>query len=157
MSQYISPAQSQEWGTPQWLFDQLNAEFNFSLDACATESIAKCQRFFSVQEDALMQKWAPSTFCNPPYGVSLKKWVHKAYGEAARGCTVVMLLPVRSDTDWFHRYCLAPGTEIRFIKGRISFTGNKSRSRAPFPSMVVIFRPPDMTKSIDARTNWIVY
>jgi site-specific DNA-methyltransferase (adenine-specific) len=144
-------AVTQEWGTPQWLFDDLNKEFHFVLDACATAAIAKCPKFFSVQEDALMQRWARSTYCNPPYGIALKRWIQKAYEEAVRGCTVVMLLPARTDVEWFHRYCFVPGTEIRFIKGRIGFDGAKGRSRAPFPSMIVIFRPPKLSKSIDTK------
>lgn len=149
MTQYINPAKSQEWGTPKWLYDQLNEEFHFTLDACATAAIAKCEQFFSQQEDALMQRWAPATFCNPPYGTSLKRWIRKSYEESIRGCTVVMLLPVRTDTDWFHRYCLVPGAEIRFIKGRVNFEGVPGRSRAPFPSMIVVFKPPILTKSLD--------
>jgi phage N-6-adenine-methyltransferase len=151
MTQYMSPAKSQEWGTPQWLFDQLDEEFHFSLDACATERIAKCVKFFSQQEDALLQRWELSTFCNPPYGISMKRWIRKAYEEAARGNLIVMLLPARTDVEWFHRYCLVPGVEIRFIKGRVDFDGANGRSRAPFPSMIVIFRPPKLTKSLDRK------
>lgn len=142
MTQYINPSESQEWSTPQDLFNELNKEFAFELDACATPEIAKCGKYYSQQEDALMQKWERSTFCNPPYGNSLKKWVRKAYDESVRGCTVVMLLPSRTDTEWFHRYCLTPGGEIRFLKGRLKFGDGKGR--APFPSMVVVFRPPGL-------------
>jgi phage N-6-adenine-methyltransferase len=151
MPQYINQAKSQEWGTPQDLFNDLNEEFHFQLDACASKDIAKCPQFFSQQEDALIQRWSSSTFCNPPYGVSLKRWVQKAYDEARRGCTVVLLLPARTDVEWFHRYCYVPGAEIRFIKGRLGFEGAKGRSRAPFPSMIVIFRPPKLSKGIDIK------
>ena len=141
MTQYINPAKSQEWGTPQWLFDQLNKEFHFTLDACASGHLHKCDRFFSMQECAFSQPWDRSTYCNPPYGRSIEKWIAKAYMESRTGKTVVMLLPARTDTKWFHRYCLAPGTEIRFLKGRVNFDGLPGRSRAPFPSMIVIFKP----------------
>lgn len=144
--QYMNPSKNQEWSTPKWLFDQLHEEFDFELDACATASIAKCDRFFSQQEDAFMHRWAPSTFLNPPYGSSLKRWIRKAYEESVRGALVVMLLPARTDVEWFHRYCLCPGVEIRFLKGRVDFGGCSGRSRAPFPSMVVIFRPPRLIK-----------
>jgi phage N-6-adenine-methyltransferase len=152
--QYMNPSKSHEWGTPAWLFDRLNDEFHFTLDACATEEIAKCPRFFSIQEDALLQRWEKSTWVNPPYGPSVKLWVRKSYEEALRGNLVVMLLPARTDVEWFHRYCFVPGVEIRFIKGRVDFvSGGSGRSRAPFPSMVVIFRPPKIVKGIDDRSR----
>ena len=151
MTQYMNPSKSCEWGTPQALFDALNEEFHFLLDACASKEIAKCPKYFSQQEDALLHRWESSTFCNPPYGVSLKRWIQKGYDEARRGCTVVMLLPARTDVEWFHRYCFVPGAEIRFIKGRLGFEGIKGRSRAPFPSMIVVFKPPKVTKSIDRK------
>lgn len=75
-------------------------------------------------------------FCNPPYGRKIGKWVQKGYEEANGGALVVMLLPARTDTKWFHDYCLRG--EIRFIKGRLRFGG--SDMNAPFPSMVVVFR-----------------
>lgn len=156
MSQYINPAKSIEWSTPQWLYDALHEEFNFKLDACATADIAKCEKYFSQQEDALLQRWENPTFCNPPYGISLKRWIGKAHSEAVRGNLVVMLLPARTDVDWFHRYCYAPGVEIRFIKGRVNFGGRSGRSRAPFPSMIVIFRPPALTKGIDKKATPVI-
>lgn len=156
MSQYINPAKSIEWSTPQWLYDALHEEFNFKLDACATADIAKCEKYFSQQEDALLQRWENPTFCNPPYGGSLKRWIGKAHSEAIRGNLVVMLLPARTDVDWFHRYCFVPGVEIRFIKGRVNFGGVSGRSRAPFPSMIVIFRPPLLAISIDKKAVRVI-
>lgn len=138
MTQYIPPAKLDSWCTPQYLFDSLNREFHFELDACATAENAKCKKYFSVQEDSLMQPWARSTFCNPPYGKPISKFVYKASQEAKSGKIVVMLLPARTDTEWFHRYCLNPRVELRFLKGRMHFNDGKGRS--PFPSMVVIFR-----------------
>ena len=76
-------------------------------------------------------------WCNPPYGRELNKWVKKAYETAQQGETVVMLLPARTDTKWFHEYIYGKA-EIRFIKGRLKFGGNKNA--APFPSMVIIFK-----------------
>ena len=52
------------------------------------------------------------------------------------GATVVMLLPARTDTRWFHDYIYGKA-EVRFIRGRLKFGGSKNS--APFPSMVVIF------------------
>jgi site-specific DNA-methyltransferase (adenine-specific) len=136
---YINPSKSTEWGTPKNVFDELNREFHFTLDACASAELAKCERYFDKQEDALSQPWERSTFCNPPYGPVIAKWIQKAYQEFLAGKTVVMLLPARTDTIWFHGYCLDPAVEVRFLKGRLSFIGSR-KERAPFPSMIVIFR-----------------
>jgi phage N-6-adenine-methyltransferase len=138
MAQYINPSKSNEWGTPQKLFDDLNREFHFTLDACATAELAKCERFFDKQEDALSKAWDAVTFCNPPYGPALSKWLRKAWLEMKHGNTIVMLLPARTDTIWFHEYCLNSHAHIRFLKGRLYFGGGKGR--APFPSMIVVFK-----------------
>lgn len=128
-------SQSCEWPTPQWLFDELNKEFNFDLDACATKKNAKCKRYYAV--NSLQKEWTGRVWCNPPYGREIGSWVEKGFDSAVDyGSLVVMLLPARTDTKWFHSYC-AHG-EIRFIKGRLKF-GN-AKFNAPFPSMIVIFK-----------------
>lgn len=127
-----------EWATPQEFFDELNNEFNFTLDPCCTHENAKCAYHFTKEEDGLSQKWGGQTvFCNPPYGRELTKWVKKCHDEGQNGATVVMLIPARTDTRWFHDY-IYNKAEIRFIKGRLKF-GN-SKSAAPFPSMLVIYK-----------------
>lgn len=128
------------WATPQDFFDHLNAEFNFDVDVCATPDNAKCDIYFTKEQDGLAQPWGGLTcWCNPPYGREVGKWVQKAYiSSRDEGSTVVMLLPARTDTKWFHEY-IYNKSEIRFIKGRLKFGG--SANSAPFPSMVVIFRP----------------
>lgn len=125
-----------EWETPQAFFDQLHAEFSFTLDACATPDNAKCGRFFTREQDALAQEWAGTVWMNPPYGRGIGQWVRKAYEAAQGGATVVCLLPARTDTRWWHDYCTKG--EARFVRGRLKFGG---KSSAPFPSVVVIFRP----------------
>ena len=81
-----------------------------------------------------------TVWCNPPYGRTIGQWVRKASQEAQDGATVVMLLHARTDTRWFHDYIYQqPNVEIRFVRGRLKFGG--SRNNAPFPSMVVVFRP----------------
>lgn len=127
------------WSTPQEFFDELDKEFHFSLDVCATPENAKCSNFFTEKEDGLKQNWGGqrTIWCNPPYGREISKWVRKAYETGQQGETVVMLLPARTDTKWFHDYIYGKA-EIRFIKGRLKFGGSKNS--APFPSMVVIFR-----------------
>jgi phage N-6-adenine-methyltransferase len=131
-------SKSDEWATPQWLYDHLEREFLFSLDPCASAENAKCERFFTKKEDGLKQSWCDKTvFMNPPYGRAIGLFVKKAFDETTEGATCVCLLPARTDTRWFHGYCMKG--EIRFLRGRLHF-GN-CPTPAPFPSMIVVFRP----------------
>lgn len=86
------------WETPQYLFDELNKEFNFNLDVCATKENAKCKNYYTTTQNGLLQEWFGSVWCNPPYGKEISKWIEKAYESSLRGTTVVMLLPSRTDT-----------------------------------------------------------
>ena len=121
------------WETPQWLFDKYNAIYHFDLDACATADNAKCERFFSPEQDGLAQEWTGAVWCNPPYGRQIGKWVRKAHDSNA--AVVVMLLPARTDTAWFHDFCLRG--HVTFLRGRLRF--GHSTTNAPFPSMIVVF------------------
>lgn len=128
------------WETPQAFFDLVDYEFHFELDACAVPENAKCKDFITPEQDALTQDWGRgrTIWCNPPYGRGLTDWVVKARSAASQGNTVVMLLPARTDTKWFHRH-VYHNAEIRFVEGRLKFGG--SRENAPFPSMLAIFYP----------------
>lgn len=128
-----------DWETPQDFFDKLNVEFHFTLDPCANEQNAKCKKFYTIEQDGLAQSWQGEiVFCNPPYGRELSKWVEKAYKESRKPNTiVVMLIPARTDTKYFHQY-IYKKSEIRFIKGRLKFVN--STNGAPFPSMVVVMK-----------------
>ena len=132
-----------EWSTPQHIFDELDKEFNFTLDPCATHENAKCEKYYTIEDNGLIRVWAGETvFMNPPYGREIRHWVKKAYEESLNPDTkIVCLLPSRTDTRWFHDYCVK-GT-IWFLKGRLKFGGAKNS--APFPSMVVIM-PKEQTK-----------
>ena len=132
-------SKEEKWATPQDFFDKLNDEFHFTLDVAASPDNAKCANYFTEEQDGLAQSWGGHTvWCNPPYCRKTGLWVKKAYEEHQRtGCTVVMLLPSRTDVRWFHDYILGKA-EIRFIKGRLKFGGNKNS--APFPSIVAIYR-----------------
>ena len=121
------------WATPQVLFDRLNAIYHFETDVCALPENAKCEKYYTPKDDGLSQEWSGVCWCNPPYGREIGKWVEKAAKSTA---TTVMLLPARTDTKWFHEYCLPYG-KIEWIKGRLKF-GN-SKNSAPFPSMIVVF------------------
>lgn len=129
-------SRSDLWETPKELFDELNAEFHFDLDACALPENAKCPRYYSPDQDGLLQPWDGAAWCNPPYGRDVGRWVQKAARSALSGATVVMLLPARTDTRWFHKWIYRKA-EIRFLRGRLKFGGAKNS--APFPSMICIF------------------
>lgn len=134
---------SDEWETPQELFNELDQEFHFTLDPCATDKNRKCRKYYTEKENGIEKKWnGEIVFCNPPYS-EIKRWVEKSFKESQTGCTVVLLIPSRTDTRWFHEYIYGKA-EIRFLKGRLKFSG--ARYNAPFPSMVVIMRGGGMSK-----------
>lgn len=143
MNKSLLSSKKSDWCTPQALFDELNAEFHFVLDAAATDKTAKCVKYFTPETDGLTQDWnvGGAVFCNPPYGREVGKWVKKAWEEAQK-CTapVVLLLAARTDTAYFHNY-IYKQAEIRFIRGRLRFTDENgcAAAAAPFPSMIVIF------------------
>ena len=135
-------SKTNDWSTPQDFYDELNNEFGFTLDPCADEYNHKCDKYFTEGDDGLLQDWGGEiVFCNPPYGKAIKDWVRKAYIEGCKpNTTVVLLIPARTDTQYFHDYIYHEAKEIRFIKGRLKF--GDSKNAAPFPSMVVIYRGP---------------
>ena len=134
-------SKSNEWATPQGFFDELDREFHFTLDPCATSENHKCDLYYTKEDDGLSKDWGGHrVFCNPPYGKEIGNWVKYAYEqsrERERGTLVVMLIPARTDTRYFHDYIYGKA-EIRFVKGRLKF--GDGMNPAPFPSMVVIFR-----------------
>lgn len=132
-------SRSDNWATPTDLFNKLNEEFHFNLDPCANAYNHKCDRYFTKEQDGLKQNWGGNrVFCNPPYGKEINKWVLKCSEESKKNNTlVVMLIPARTDTRWFHDY-IYEKAEIRFIKGRLRF--GESKNPAPFPSMIVVFK-----------------
>jgi phage N-6-adenine-methyltransferase len=130
-----------EWATPQNLFDELNAEFNFEIDVCANEFNAKCESYFSKEQNGLAQEWVGVCWMNPPYGREIGNWMRKAYSSAQSGqATVVCLVPARTDTRWWHDFAMKG--EFRLIRGRVKFVDAQGGGEkpAPFPSAVVIFR-----------------
>lgn len=129
------------WETPQEFFNALDEEFHFTLDACAVPENKKCEKFYSPDQNGLKQPWTGTVWCNPPYGRQIGMWIKKGLESSKCGATVVMLLPARTDTAWFHNYIYAKA-EIRFIRGRLKFGGSKWS--APFPSMICVFKPEAM-------------
>ena len=130
-----------DWETPDWLFEKLDADWGFALDVCANSKNAKCRRYYNKKANGLVQPWDAVWWCNPPYGREVKHWVREGAFAEVPG---VMLLPARTDTRWFHDYIWdvekgqpRKNTKVWFLKGRLKFKGAKHS--APFPSMVVIF------------------
>lgn len=132
-------SQTDEWATPQDLFDELDREFGFDTDVCALPHNAKCERYFTPAIDGLRQTWSGRCWMNPPYGRNIGLWVAKAHASAIEGALVVCLLPARTDTAWWHE-CVTKSSEVRFLRGRVRF--GAARHSAPFPSAIVVFRPP---------------
>lgn len=121
MNKVLFSSNSDEWATPQEFFNSINKEFEFDLDPCATQENHKCDKYYTIEEDGLSNKW-----------------VEKAFRESKEDNTlVVMLIPSRTDTKYFHNF-IYKRAEIRFVKGRLKF--GDSNNSAPFPSMLVIFR-----------------
>ena len=125
-----------DWETPAGLFADLDAEFSFTLDVAATAENAKCPLYFTPEQDGLKQRWAGVCWCNPPYGREMPNWLRKAILEASRGVVTVCLIPARTNTGWFHDYCLRHG-EVRFVRGRPKFVGNVHG--LPQPLAIVVF------------------
>ena len=139
MTAGLFTSRSDDWATPISLFAALNAEFQFDLDPCASDANHKCMDYFTAGDDGLKKDWGGRrVFCNPPYGRVMPAWVKKCSEEAKKPDTlVVMLIPARTDTAYFHDYIYGKAREIRFLRGRLHF--NESKSAAPFPSMIVVF------------------
>jgi phage N-6-adenine-methyltransferase len=131
-------SETDDWATPQGLYDLLDTEFGFQLDVCASEQNAKCERYFTRDDDGLTRTWEGVCWMNPPYGAEIGQWVAKAHESSKAGATVVCLVPARTDTHWWWNH--ARYGEVRFLRGRLKF--GDSENSAPFPSAVVVFGPP---------------
>ena len=118
----------QDWKTPIDTYNELDREFHFDFDPCPPNP--------KFGEHALFVEWGGSNFINPPYN-QIGKFLEKGWVESRKGKTCVFLIPSRTDTKWWHEYCMK-ADRIIFIKGRLKFQGAKNG--APFPSCVVIFK-----------------
>ena len=125
MNRVVFSSASVHWGTPVAVYEALDSEFHFTMDACPLGD-----------EIAGLKSWAGErVYCNPPYGPGIDTWLRRAR-EAA---LAVYLIPSRTDTRWWHRYVMR-ADEIRFLRGRLKF--GDAAHNAPFPSAVVIFGTP---------------
>lgn len=129
-----------DWATPKELFNELDKEFNFTLDPCASDWNAKCKIFFTQEQDGLKQSQAnQKVFMNPPYGKVLGEWMKKAYEESQVGALVVCLVPAATDTSWWHDYALKG--QIRYLRGRPRFETKEGTWQQTFsPSVIIIFK-----------------
>lgn len=129
-----------EWETPPELFADLDREFHFTLDPCATPTNAKCGRFFTEEDNGLTQDWGTErVFMNPPYGREVYAWTKKARESALQGALVVGLLPASTDLAWWHDDVVGHA-EVRYIRGRVRFiTGGPYRASGFFASVIVIW------------------
>lgn len=152
MHDCLLSSKSNEWETPIDLFEALNSEFGFTIDAAATSENAKLPRYFTQSDDGLSKSWkGERVWCNPPYGREIGRWIEKA--ATCDADLVVLLIPARTDTKAWHEFILNKA-EVRFIRGRLKFTksgGGKESSSvsvrtgrvsiyATFPSAIVIFK-----------------
>lgn len=153
MNEALLSSNNLNWCTPPEFFNELDKEFHFTLDPAATEKSAKCAKYFTPAEDGLKADWGGHrVFCNPPYGRKIGDWVRKGYEESQKpGTVVVMLIPARTDTSYYHDYILhGKADEVRFLRGRLYFIdeNGKEGGRAPFPSAVIIWRNHDGRKNL---------
>jgi phage N-6-adenine-methyltransferase len=142
-------SKEEEWETPIEFVRKLETLFGkFTLDPAATKENAKANKFFTKEDDGLNQSWKyHNVFVNPPYGRGItQKWVKKAFEEAKQiGTQVVVLIPARTDTKYWHRFCMC-AKEIYFVKGRLKFINkmlNGAENPAAFPSAVIYFNGMD--------------
>lgn len=153
MNAALLSSKNMSWCTPPELFTALDQEFHFDLDPAATDKSAKCAKYYTPADDGLSKDWGGCrVFCNPPYGRHIQEWVRKGYEESQKpGTLVVMLIPARTDTSYFHDYIFGgKADEVRFLRGRIKFTDEEGNAKdaAPFPSAVIVWRSPDAALSV---------
>jgi phage N-6-adenine-methyltransferase len=143
----LTSSNDERWRTPRWIFDRLNLEFQFGLDAAADRHNALCARWIDQEADAFATPWSAgggSVWCNPPYSRKVGDWIARGRQQAQelRRC-VVMLVFARTDTHWWHDEVMAHADEVRFVRGRLHFghpdTGKRAEQGAGAPSAVIVF------------------
>lgn len=149
----VFSSKNQEMGTPHDLFKLLSLSLGpFTLDVAASKSNALVKKFYTKKENGLEQPWSGTVWCNPPYGFGIEKWTRKAVEETMLDSlehpqevcnSVVMLLPARTSRKFFQDDVWNFADEVRFLRGRLKFVGQKWE--APFPSIVVVFKKRDTT------------
>jgi site-specific DNA-methyltransferase (adenine-specific) len=136
-------SKTDDWATPQALFDSIDQQYHFDLDPAASQANHKTPQWYGLdhedesRRDGLMAEWEGlRVWLNPPYGRTIGQWVKKAADHHAQGNLVVLLLPARTDTKWFHDYII--DKDVQFLRGRLKF--GAAINSAPFPSMIVVMK-----------------
>jgi len=161
MTSGLLSSNSNSWETPREFFEKLDAIFHFTLDPCATPENAKCPKFYTEEDDGLLQDWGGErVFMNPPYGGETGKWVKKASMEARKPDTLVVgLIASRTDASYWYDYIFPCASELWFIKGRLKFSNSKTS--APFPSVIVVWDSNTdnnlKLKAIDKHGNFLYH
>jgi len=153
MNKGMYSSNTPEYETPDDLFERLDAIFDFDLDPCASDDNFKCPNYFTKEDDGLKKPWFGNVFVNPPYGQEIGKWVERSYYQAVTNPdvkTVVMLIPSRTDTKYWHDYVMRSHL-IYFIRGRLKFSNMKNS--APFPSAIVVFKESQSSTKIRSFTQ----
>jgi len=143
----------QNWATPQSLVQWIETYFSipggFDLDVCATSSTAKCEKYFTAEDNALTKNWKGDCWMNPPYN-DQETWLNYAWrmSHGMQASSVYCLIPARTDTKLFHDFIMKRAHAVYFIKGRINFQRpNRTHNRSStHPSMLVIFKRTLTTK-----------
>jgi site-specific DNA-methyltransferase (adenine-specific) len=132
----------ERWQTPPEIFEPLMEEFDFQVDAAADSVTKRCERFLT---DALGPADWPGEriWLNPPYGRKLEPFVRRAAEEAAKGKTVVALIPFRCRAAWWHESVLGRADEVRCVRKRVRFIrpdGTRGKSVGACDSCIVVWR-----------------
>jgi len=120
--------------------------FEPTLDAAASKSNTKAPLYFDGTPDCdgLVNPWKGDVWVNPPYGREIPLWLEKAAKEIQREEVnqILVLIPARTDTKWFHEIIMPHAYLVYLIKGRFNHIhpSSKDGANAPFPSMLVKFR-----------------
>ena len=149
MNESLFMSNKDDWETPKELYETLDKEFHFNLDPCCSKDTAKCDRFYTIEDDGLAKDWTGCVFMNPPYGRQIINWVKKAKEESDKGATIVCLVPARTDTKWWHTYCMK-SAEIRLLTRRLTFEG--ANNKATFPAAIVVFRPGENKPTLKGQS-----
>lgn len=137
------------WQTPPQIFDYLNIQYNFTLDAAASDSNHLCSNYYTEADNSLEQPWSKSTWCNPPYS-NLTPWVDKAVLEQSKGNLSVLLIPADTSVKWFQT-AFDNCTSCTFLTGRIAFIhadSDKPISGNNKGSVIFEFDPSQKTREV---------
>lgn len=146
-------SKTNEWYTPQKLYDYLDSQFHFTLDPCCTHENTKCKKHYTLEDDGLSKDWDNEVvFMNPPYGGHTIDWLKKAELQRHKGTTTVCLIVSATDRSYWHDI-IFNADEVWFLRGRVKFGGQKTT--APFASAIVIFKPDSESDYTETKIRFV--